>query len=168
MLQGLLVQVLPIIHSTSIYEERVHQSMELQRLQSWWRLLHIANLAFIKCYLCYAMCRLQVHNILWKKNIEVEQWKSKRLYTIFFHHPDHISEVKWIAFHLLLCTATYIQTYLHNSAKWVSSSRSNLTTWLYTQACGITAGPLFGQNSQKSLAKYWMKFEYNTQFFHYK
>ena len=125
--------------------------MELQRLQSWWRLLHIANLAFIKCYLCYAMCRLQVHNILWKKKYWSWAVKVKKIVYYFFPSswPHFWGQMNCISPFTLYCN---LHTYLHNSAKWVSSSRSNLTTWLYTQACGITAGPLFGQNSQKCLA----------------
>ena len=77
--------------------------------------------------------------------------KVKKIVYYFFPSswPHFWGQMNCISPFTLYCN---LHTYLHNSAKWVSSSRSNLTTWLYTQACGITAGPLFGQNSQKSLA----------------
>ena len=77
--------------------------------------------------------------------------KVKKIVYYFFPSswPHFWGQMNCISPFTLYCN---LHTYLHNSAKWISSSRSSLTTWLYTQVCGITAGPLFGQNSQKSLA----------------
>ena len=63
--------------------------------------------------------------------------KVKKIVYYFFPSswPHFWGQMNCISPFTLYCN---LHTYLHNSAKWVSSSRSNLTTWLYTQACGIT------------------------------
>ena len=144
MLQGLLVQVLPIIH-TSIYEERVHQSMELQRLQSWWwRLLHIANLAFIKCYLCYAICRLQVHNILWKKILKLSSESQKDCILFFSIILTTFLRSNELHFTFYLLATTYLT--LQNEFR-----HHVLTTRFYTSTYGITLWP----KSSKKFGKYY-------------